>query len=35
MEEKKEVSVKNTKSTTLVIVMLMIVILGLAGLVFY
>lgn len=35
MEEKKEVSVKNTKSTTLVIVMLIIVILGLAGLVFY
>ena len=35
MEEKKEVSVKNTKSTTIVIVMLITVILGLAGLVFY
>lgn len=35
MEEKKEVSVKNTRSTTLVIVMLIIVILGLVGLVFY
>lgn len=35
MEEKKEVSVKNTRSTTIVIVMLIIVILGLAGLVFY